>query len=343
MHHAIIGLLIFSMLLNGFSVSQAQTVDDVYVTTQDNAALRAGPGSHWDRLAVLPHSTTYHATGRTIDGEWIQIAYTGALDPDARTEFTVNDITYGWVAHWLLVWSGDILELPIDGIVVVPISRSAGPIIAVGPDSYIYREGIDPSTRVPFPLDHAVRVEVTGRLASAQAGHFWLQFKLNGQYYWTASWEVGIPAGYLQVPDRSYLYTYGRLLTQLRSELAEAEEVLNIIGGRWRALADGRTTTCNDIPVDFALESSKFSTADLNREPIYQPTLIALQSATTSINAALSHFREICQPGAERQVNPTNISAALIQVDDARRNLNLARTLTGPLQRRDPLLRTSGN
>ncbi len=59
---ALCGLFIGVVSVNG----QERDLSIVYVTTQDNAALRAGPGRNWDRLAVLPFGTTYRATGRTI-------------------------------------------------------------------------------------------------------------------------------------------------------------------------------------------------------------------------------------------------------------------------------------
>jgi hypothetical protein len=178
-------------------------------------------------------------------------------------------------------------------------------------------------------------------LASSEAGFFWLQFKLGGQYYWTGSWAVGTPRGYLQLPDASYLYTYGRLLNQLRSELGRAESVLREIGGRWRSLDAGSAVTCNNIPENFDVREENFSISDLNREMIYQPALAALQLAQVSINAAVHDFRQICQPGAERQIEPGVILAALEYVTNAEQNLYIARQVVTPLQRRDPLLGNS--
>jgi hypothetical protein len=315
-------------------------LSEVYVTTQDNAALRAGPGQDWDRLAVLPHSTTYRATGRTIDAKWIQVAYEGSLEAGVRTDFTVDGVTYGWVAYWLLTWTGNVLELPIDGVTTVPIARAAGPIIIVGPDfENIYTGTAGPNSRVPNPILSPVRVEVTGRLGSAEAGYFWLQFKYGGEYYWVPTWEVVEPRGYRQLPDAAYLYPYGRLLIQLRTELFRAEAILNDIGGRWRALAAGQTTTCNTIPDDFALYESSFNAYDLSLEPLYQPAVEALTNAQNSINAALEKFRQVCnRTGEDRLVNPDEINAALVDVEDAARNLTLTRTLLVPFEERDPFL-----
>ena len=324
--------------LIGTAQAQEAASTEVYVTVQDYAVLRAGPGTHWDRLTVLPYGTTYRATGRTVDGDWIQIAYSGELEPGARGDFTVDGITYGWVAYWLLMWTGDILQLPIDGIVTVPIARSAGPTMILFPDEYVYVGGVDPSTRVQSPYSTPVTVEVTGRLGSADGGHFLLQFKVGGKYYWTGSWAVGVPYGYMELPDAAYLYPYGRLLLELTSELNRAGSIFDDIAGRWWALDAGQTTTCNNIPEDFSLRESSFSETDLRYEPIYRPIATALQEAQNGINAALAKFRLVCQGEGSRLVQPDEIAAALTDIDYAEQNLTVARLLLLPLQRHDPLI-----
>ena len=327
--------LLIVLLLASAAHAQERPISEVYVTVQDNAALRTGPGTIWDRLAVLPFGTTYRATGRTADGDWIQVAYEGALDSGARTVFTIDGITYGWVASWLLIWTGNVLELPLDGVVSVPIARAAAPTIVLYPDEYMYVGVVDPSTRVQNPMTTPVRVEVTGRLGSAEGGYFWLQFKLGGIYYWTGSWAVGVPNGYLELPDASYLYPYSRMITLLRRNINRARGVISDIGGRWRSLDLSGTTTCNDIPEDFVLLG--FTPSDLLLEPIFAPTATALEEAQTNLNAALAMFREECA-GASRQISPEVIRMASIYIASAERNLNVVDNLITPLQRRDPVL-----
>lgn len=336
-----IGLLLLVLVMSLSTASgQENRLSVVHVTTQDYATLRAGPGTIWDRLAVLPYGETYRATGRTIDGDWIQVAYEGPLEADVRTEFTVDGVTYGWVAYWLLEWTGDILQLPIDGVQTVPTAREAGPTIVLSPDEYMYVDSIDPSNQVPPPIESPVQVEVTGRLGSAEGGAVWIQFKLGGKYYWTASWAVGVPRGYEQTPDASSLYAYGYLLSRVRLEIGRTAEILGDIGGRWRALDRGQTTTCNNIPEDFALRGNSFVDGTLAREPIYAPIADAMQNAVNSINAAIEKFRAVCRD-SDRLVDPAEISAGMADIETAERNLTIARTLLAPLQRRDPLLKNA--
>jgi len=94
--------------------------NEVWVTTQDYANLRLSHGENWEILTRLDYGITLQASGRSYDGRWIQVMYEGDIDhPDA----TINGVTYGWVAYWLLVWTGDIFELPVDGVKTVRIAR----------------------------------------------------------------------------------------------------------------------------------------------------------------------------------------------------------------------------
>jgi hypothetical protein len=348
MSERLLWVFALTVLLTGLSVTgdtAAQNdpepaVTDVYVTVQDFAALRAGPGRHWDRLAVLPAGTTYRATGRTINARWIQVAYEGPLDAGARREFTRGGITYGWVAYWLLIWSGNILELPIDGVQLVPTARAAGPLM-FPPYDYMYEDEIDPSKRVTDVERRYGLVEVTGRLGSTRSGFFGLQFKLDNRYYWTGTWATGVPAGYIQLPDASYLYPYGRLLESLRSELDRARRVLSDIGGRWRALGAGRTTTCNAIPDDYLFRGLNFRVEDLNLEPIFRPVAEAMYAGRDAINSALERFRAVCA-GPTRQISPDEIRLALADIETAERYLTITALLLTPFAQRDPVLGDGG-
>ncbi|HVU11826.1 MAG TPA: SH3 domain-containing protein, partial [Phototrophicaceae bacterium] len=143
-------MLICALGMIGGKVAAQDALANVAVTVQDNAALRAGPGLTWDRLAVLPYGTTYQAVGRTLDADWIQIRYDGALLPGARTDATIDGMTYGWVAAWLTVWTGNVLELPVDGVKTIAIARAAGAVIVVGPDTIMYEGSASPATRVAY-------------------------------------------------------------------------------------------------------------------------------------------------------------------------------------------------
>jgi len=311
---------------------------DVWVTTQDRSNLRAGPGLIWDVLTVLPASETLRATGRTADGDWIQIAYEGDITTDAPEDVTVDGVTYGWVRDFLLVWSGDILTLPVDGVQTLSSARRIGPTITIDADTRVYRDGIDPDYRIDL-VTEPTEVELTGRIGSPSGGYYWLQFRYNGQYYWTATWEVGAIRNFFLLPDGSYIYAYGTLLIELRREISELVDTLNIIAIRWQRLDRGEEVSCNGIPSPAVIDERSFEEVDLQREPAYIPPARALQDAIINTNNAIEAFRDVCsRTGEDRFVRPEEVSAALAEVDAALRNLNLARTLLGPLSVRDPLL-----
>ena len=335
---ALLLILILGTLRAAPVRAQSETV---WVTVQDNVALRAGPGLSWDRLAVLPFGTTWHATGRTIDGRWIQIAYPDPLDVGARSEFTRDGVTYGWVSSALLVWTGNVLELRIDGVsglggaqpgLGVTTARAQGPLLVITPDSEVFQGVYGPAIRVPSPAPGIVQVEATGRIGTAGGGAVWVRFKIGGQYYWISL--ASPPRGYLDLPDASYLFPYSRLVALLQRNLTSMRSVSGDIGARWNRLRSAGAVSCNDIPVDVLIIG--FTDADLAREPVFAPAGAALVNAQAAINQALTAFRAICAVPAQ-SVGPGTITEALTQVAEAERNLSLANALLLPLQRRDPV------
>ncbi len=335
-------MLLLALLLAAGAI-QAQEIDlrEVWVTTQDYSVLRLGPGTHWERLTVLPPGTTLRATGRTFDGRWFQVAYDGPLAPDASHEATLADgKTYGWVAYWLLVWTGNILELPVDGIPTVLTARLSGQTIILHPDSYYYVGEVDPSLRVEDTVDVPTQVELTGRIGTAGRGYYWIQFELNDQYYWTGTWEPNSTRiAYWRLADGTYLYIYGRLVTQMREEISETSATLYDIGSRWRALEAGQPTTCNNIPVRAALDDDNFRPGDLVAEPIFAPVRAALDAAVANANRAIAAFETACSTeGEQRFIGPEDVTAALVFVAEAERQITVAGLLLAPLERRDAVL-----
>lgn len=327
----IAGLVLAMLLVGGISfraISQEPVAHtaQVYVTTQYNAVLREGPGVAFAEIAIIPFNTTLPVTGRTWNADWFQVVY--------------GEQT-GWVAYWLLIWTGDILQLPVEGeIIQTPVlAREAGPVIGITPETLVYRDSVAPVNRVDLGLRQAVFVEMTGRVGSEESGYFWIQFSYKGELYWTASWEVGTPRGYGATPDGANRYAYGRLLIQMRQEISRSGAILSSVAGRWSDLDAGLNTTCNTIPNDASFDAGSFASDDVMLEQIFLPSIRALEAAIVSMNQALALFREVCtREGENRFVSAEEVQAALVFVRDANRNITLARTLIPPLARRDPVL-----
>ncbi len=331
--------LIFLIVISATGIySQAQDelgVSDIYVTTQDFAKLREGPGKNWGELATLDFGVTLQATGRSVDGQWIQVLYDGAVSNSNSSD----TITYGWIAYWLLAWTGDILELPIDGVETVRSARQSGPLITINSDTLYYVDGIDPSTRVLDTVDSPQTVEVTGRVGSANAGFFWIQFEYEGNYYWTGSWEIGEPQGYLSVADGSSVFPYGRLLTQLQQTFGANQSNWRTISQRWYDLDAGFQTTCNNIPPLTVLRQGFFSSADVDNEPEFIAVVQAMTSLIENMNNATTLFNEVCnREDGQRFATAEDVDLAITYIDEANRQLNIVRLFLTPLERRNPLL-----
>jgi uncharacterized protein YraI len=301
----------------------------VYVTTQDNASLRAGPGRNWERLAVIPFGTTLRATGRTLNADWIQVAYTGQRASDAYPEATIDGVTYGWIASELLIWTGSVLELTVDGVPTVNFARAAGRLILLTPDEPIYTGLVGPTERVPYPLEGMAYIEATGRLGRGENFHYWVQVKANGQFYWVSA--LGVPSSSL--PDASYLYSVGRLNIAASRNQSRLSRTLGDIASRWEALSAGQPTTCNNIPPDFALLT--FSEADIAREPVYAALNTAFTEAKAATDRAVARFRDVCAT-ASISVTAEIIRLALADVAEAQRLLNVINLLLEPFEGLDP-------
>jgi hypothetical protein len=301
-------------------MSSAQNVSsEVYVTTQDFVSLRSGPGRRFDRLTVVPPATTIRAIGRSVDLRWIQVEY------DEET---------GWIASWLLVWSGDIISLPVDGVGERdPFIRRSLVTGITTRETRLYRRQLSPFDLVgTIPKD--IEVEVTGRLG--EGDFFWLQINLNGQLYWVGSWDIRLTSGdYDRLTDTSFLYPYGRLATQLSADISGSLQSLVSIEQIWVSLLEGRNASCDSVPA-YAVRVAVDN--DIAREPAFAPIVTALDSAVIDINAAISKFDDACAlPDDEEQITEQDARTALIDLDEARRNLLLAQALVAALGERNPL------
>lgn len=295
----------------------------IYVTTQDFSSLRAGPDKSFARIDILPPVLTLEAVGRTADTRWIQVNYDGTL---------------GWVASILLVWTGDVTTLPVDGINPAPFVRRAGAVGVTIRETPIYRTQVTPEDQIGT-LPAGVEVELTGRLG--QNGFFRFQIKYQGQLYWVGSWNIRVTGGnYLRLLDSAYLFPYGRLILQLEENLAVTISSFTRIRDVWRRLGQGATVSCTPPPT---YARRLLTDADVQIETKFVPAVNALDAGITSINTAVSAFIDLCN-STDRSLTQVDIDAALTELASAERNLILASSLLEPLRNRNPLLATfAGN
>lgn len=291
---------------------------NVYVTTQDRSSFRRGPGTSFERMSVLPPAVTMPAIGRTADGRWLQVEYEGQR---------------GWIHSSLLVWSGDMIALPIDGIDPEPFVRRVGILATTTRETPIYLRGISEETYVGV-IPEGTQVEVTARLGSSR----FMQFQIlhQGQLYWVGSWNLRIrDPNWMRLIDTSYLYPFGRLIGRIDRSLNTATTSLSEIENIWVSLDIGQRVSCNYIPRQ--VDRGRVLETDVRQEPVFGPLVIAFDIAIESTNAAILAFADACgRPPNEFYINEEEIQQALDDIAAARRNFNLARSLLESLKRRDP-------
>lgn len=307
------------LMLIGSSI-QAQTVTDVWVTTQDFSSLRVGPGIHFERIAIVDPAVTLPAIGRSPRTNWVQVDFNGQ---------------HGWIAAKLLVWTGDIISLPVDGVDPAPYVRKQAVSGVFTADAPIYARELAGSDQVGV-LPAETVVELTGRLGDPSLPKFWVQILYQDTLYWTGSWNIKLTNGsFYELQDTSYLYPYGRLVTALTADINRNRRLLAQIESIWLDLNNGFGANCDFAP-DFA-STGRATDTDIRQEVIFAPAVTALDTAVLEVNSAISGFTDACNR-TDVYVTQQEVRDALNHIDTARRNLNIALSFTTSLGRRNPLL-----
>lgn len=315
-------LLVMFILVGLIAGASAQDGDqyDVWVTTQDFSSLRRGPGTGFDRIMVVDPSVTLPAIGRSSDTRWIQVIN--------------DDGTVGWIASILLVWSGEVVNLPVDGVNPEPFVRRAGAIGVTSRETPYYRDEIAPEKLVGM-IPEGTTVELVGRLGDASFGFWQFQIKYQEGLYWIGSWNIRIEGGnYLRLLDTQYLYPYGRLIQQYEENIALALGSYDQIRSIWQRLDNGDSVRCDPIPQTI---NRTLTEGDVAREDSFLPAVIALDDAIRNTNQAINSFSAICAD-TNRFLVQADIDEALVLLDEAERSLLLAASLLNPLRIRNPLI-----
>lgn len=313
-------LCLLIALLLAVPVQAQDVVTDVYVTTQDFSSFRSGPGRSFERLKVIDPAVTLPAVGRTADTQWVQVVHEGQR---------------GWIAATLLVWSGDIIRLPVDGIDPNPFIRRAGAVAVTTRETPIFAGPLNVFDQVGS-IPAGTSVELTGRWGGDRAGYFHFQIMHEGQLYWIGSWDVYIADGdYRRLLDISTMSLYGRLTSQYEESIAIAISTYSLIDNVWRRLAAGEQVSCGRIP-PYARRT--ISDANATVESAFAPALVALDASIAAVNRAVSLFEDLCN--STHSLTQDDIHSASVELDTAYRNLILASSLLQPLRVRNPLLQT---
>lgn len=290
----------------------------VYVTTQDFSSLRRGPGENFARITVVPPSLTIPAIGRTPNSDWVQVVYEGEA---------------GWIASFLLVWSGEFIDLQIDGYDPVPYVRRTELQANIVAGATLYADNTLSYGQEVGTVNEATVVELTGRLGLGQ--YMPIQIVYNGNLYWVGSWNLYRVRGgsITKLLDMTYRYAYGRITSGLGTDISRGTSRLSTIESLWLDLQAGRSVRCDLLP-NF-LPARRTPDSDINQEPQFLVMVDALDTAISSTNTAISLLDDACNR-TDRFITNQDIDNALTEIDTARRNFNLASSLFNPLQALDP-------
>ena len=307
----------------GSPILPGSIASETWVTTQDYVALRQGPSRAFTQLATVPAALTLPAYGRTSDTSWIQVEYDGQQ---------------GWIAARYLVWSGDVINLPVDGINPAPFIRRAATLGTTTRATPAYTNWADPGDQ-GIMIPAGVTVELTGRIGDAEGNYrrnfFRVQIRYQGALYWVGSYDLRLVDGdYRRLLDLAYLFPYGKLYLALQDNLALAIGSFRQIDDIWTRLGNGLSVACDPIP---PLVEKGITTADAVREPTFIPAVTALQAGIDGVNSTITAFRDACSNPAFN-LTREYIRTQATTLDQVNRDLILAASLLEPLRVRNPLL-----
>ena len=300
-------------------VSEPQYPDTgVYVTTQDFASFRTGPGENFERITVVPPSKTIPAIGRTPNSDWVQVVYEGES---------------GWIAAFLLVWSGEFINLKIDGHNPAPYVRRPQLQANIIEGAILYADQALSYGQEVGTIPEATVVELTGRLG--RGAYMPIQIVYNNQLYWVGSWSLHHIRGgsIVKLLDMTYRYAYGRITSGLGGDISRGTSRLGSIEQLWLNLQAGQAVRCDRIPNFLPIRRTPDS--DINQEPQFLVMVQALDIAIASTNTAISMLDDACNR-TDVFITPQDVEIALDEIDTARRNYNLANSLFNPLRAQDP-------
>ena len=215
----------------GSTILPGSVPSDTWVTTQDYVALRQGPSRSFPILVTVPAALTIPAYGRTSDTSWVQVEYQGQR---------------GWIAARYLVWTGDVINLTVDGVNPAPFIRRAATLGVVTRETPAYIDWANPSALiVTIPAGEVL--ELTGRIGDDEGNYYRNFFRVQVRYhnvlYWVASYDLRLIDGdYHRLLDLAYLFPYGRLYLKLQDNIALAIGSYRQIADVWTRLSGGSSS-----------------------------------------------------------------------------------------------------
>jgi uncharacterized protein YraI len=165
-------LLVLSLLLTSMlPVAQAQDKKVLTGKSLFNINIRATPGINSAVIGVLPSNQEATAIGRTAGNNWIQVEYQG---------------TTGWMAAWLLFFTGDTYSLPVTSDIQPPTISTGHPLTVISPYNVNIRKDPQVGAEVLATLPFNTEASATGRNETSS----WVRVEYQDVEGWTAAWLV---------------------------------------------------------------------------------------------------------------------------------------------------------
>lgn len=131
--------------------------------------IRAAPGVNTGVLAVFPNGAQGSAIGRSPENNWIQLRY---------------ENTTGWVAAWVVVFSGDTWLLPVTTDIQPEPTASTTPISLSSPYNLNIRGEPNPDARIVSKMPFGGTAQALGRTSTSS----WIFVDYFGTRGWVAAW-----------------------------------------------------------------------------------------------------------------------------------------------------------
>jgi uncharacterized protein YraI len=165
-------LVIMSLWLTGvLPVAQAQGDTTLTGRSVFDVNIRSTPGINSAVIGVLPGHEEATAVGRTSGNNWIQIRYQS---------------TTGWVAAWVMVFSGDTALLPVTTEIQPPPASSGGPFVMLSPYNVNVRADPWVSSPILTVIPFNTEASATGRNNASS----WVRVRYHDVEGWAAAWLV---------------------------------------------------------------------------------------------------------------------------------------------------------
>jgi len=150
----------------------------IVATPTDALRLRAGPGTEYATLAIVPRGEPLPVLARNGAGNWIEVRYGDRV---------------GWVAAWFTTIAGDLFSAPV--VESVAPAALTGPV-AIPSDVLILRAGPGTGYAVLGRVPAGAALPVQGRSTDGA----WLYVEHTGRRGWIAAWLCTLSGDLAGVP-----------------------------------------------------------------------------------------------------------------------------------------------